>query len=1163
MRLRRLDLNRYGMFEDFSLDFGQESPSAPDCHIVFGPNEAGKTTLFNGLLDCFFAFPNRTPYGFRHGSTLSVGTALNIDGKERGFVRVKKRNDSLLDDAGNPVDEELLSAALGHLSREAWTTMCSLDENSLAAGAEDILAAKGELGPIIFQSSAGLHDVTKILDAALKNSEELYVPATRGGRRQTKLRKLVAKVAEIDAELKEIDTNARTYRELRDNMQASRELEAEARSKHEFLNSRLRQLENVKIALPDVGDLKESRLLERELENFPRVPPGAIREAEELHANYENTEVRKNGAKERLDRLEREGEAIATDPEALQFRQRVAALSQAAAFSKRMSEELTRRREARNDLIGKLRLSMICIGKDGDDDPRRYVLDDSRIANLNSLTERYSELRLHSETAKEELRNAEIALRSSGDISKISASVNLEAEKLGAVANEIRAADLSAELKTASANLENARGAVDAAVATLKPWNGDPNQIPSQATPSSQQAERWREAAKGFDRDEQSIIERQERNDREIAQIQTKIHNLTQLEGLVTDEQASALRQARDQAWQTHYRHLDRETADAFKAAMDEDDRVRDIRIERSDRVAELRNIQMQLNERTASRDSFGREIQGCHEKRKELYSWAASTLALLGLPGDFALLDLPEWLKQRSLAEKAILDCRNRKKEYDEIEPALKARKEELLSGLAKAGIPEIDGNATLKRLLSIADDAADKAKEARTRLEAANERRHAANENLNARKSALESVGKRQAEWTMSWNEACRDSWLQGIGPDHVKALLDEFRKLRENSSRLDELNHRIDGMVQEVDSFIREVRKLAGELGHDSDGDPFAMFADIERRVNAAENAQREFKQNRTDSDRESREIQRTEDEIAEIRRRVSELSKILSDEDRTSSPGDLLLALRKCEQRVELQKRIASYEKRLKDLLNTETASEAEALVESQRDALDSEILACKTQVISAGEDFEERVRESLTAKTLFNSVGSDEKAAALIQDRQTVLVELEDMARRALQSRLGVFAARRALQKYREANRNELLENATNFFSRMTLGNYSRLIADGSAQNDTLIASRESDNRSCQVDDLSTSTRVQLYLSLRLAGFVRYCNGNSPLPFVADDIMESFDDDRAQQAFRILYEVSKSCQIIYLTHHKHMLEIAEKACGGNIRQHCLPAPSSTN
>ena len=51
MRLRRLDLVRYGKFTDRSLDFGRRPERGPDLHLVYGPNEAGKSTSISAWLD--------------------------------------------------------------------------------------------------------------------------------------------------------------------------------------------------------------------------------------------------------------------------------------------------------------------------------------------------------------------------------------------------------------------------------------------------------------------------------------------------------------------------------------------------------------------------------------------------------------------------------------------------------------------------------------------------------------------------------------------------------------------------------------------------------------------------------------------------------------------------------------------------------------------------------------------------------------------------------------------------------------------------------------------------------------------------------------------------------------------------------------------------------
>lgn len=66
MRLQRLELVRYGKFTERHLDFGEAKLGEPDFHLIYGPNEAGKSTLFSGFLDLIFGIERSSPYGFLH-----------------------------------------------------------------------------------------------------------------------------------------------------------------------------------------------------------------------------------------------------------------------------------------------------------------------------------------------------------------------------------------------------------------------------------------------------------------------------------------------------------------------------------------------------------------------------------------------------------------------------------------------------------------------------------------------------------------------------------------------------------------------------------------------------------------------------------------------------------------------------------------------------------------------------------------------------------------------------------------------------------------------------------------------------------------------------------------------------------------------------------------
>jgi len=83
--------------------------------------------------------------------------------------------------------------------------------------------------------------------------------------------------------------------------------------------------------------------------------------------------------------------------------------------------------------------------------------------------------------------------------------------------------------------------------------------------------------------------------------------------------------------------------------------------------------------------------------------------------------------------------------------------------------------------------------------------------------------------------------------------------------------------------------------------------------------------------------------------------------------------------------------------------------------------------------------------------------------------------------------------------------------------------------------------------------LSEGTQDQLFLALKLAMIKNRMNERAakrlePLPVIFDDILVQFDDARAAAAFELLANLAKSTQVIYLTHHKHLEEIAKSALG---------------
>ena len=87
-----------------------------------------------------------------------------------------------------------------------------------------------------------------------------------------------------------------------------------------------------------------------------------------------------------------------------------------------------------------------------------------------------------------------------------------------------------------------------------------------------------------------------------------------------------------------------------------------------------------------------------------------------------------------------------------------------------------------------------------------------------------------------------------------------------------------------------------------------------------------------------------------------------------------------------------------------------------------------------------------------------------------------------------------------------------------------------------------------DEEVVQVAGLSSGSEDQLFLALRVAAVEDYVSKASSLPFIADDLFVNFDEERAAAGFRILGDLARSTQVLFFTHHEHLVTIAREVLG---------------
>jgi uncharacterized protein YhaN len=225
-----------------------------------------------------------------------------------------------------------------------------------------------------------------------------------------------------------------------------------------------------------------------------------------------------------------------------------------------------------------------------------------------------------------------------------------------------------------------------------------------------------------------------------------------------------------------------------------------------------------------------------------------------------------------------------------------------------------------------------------------------------------------------------------------------------------------------------------------------------------------------------------------------------------------------------------------------------------LADADREALEHEAEALAPQAEAHDREVAGQHARFSKAQDALEAVGSRDDAARLDSARRVTLLEIEEGARRHLRLLAGIAAAERALHAYRERHRSTMMQRASAAFEVISRGAYSGLAAQPVKDGEVLVALGAPTGAKL-APELSKGTRFQLYLALRVAGYRHFAETRTPVPFLADDIMETFDDDRSEEAFKLLGEMAHVGQVIYLTHHRHLCEAAARVVPG-VRVHGL-------
>ena len=246
MKLRSVEIENFGMFSGRTFDFEGDG-----VQLLFGANEAGKSTLLQLVRELLFGFPARSPYAFADhaGEMAATATVEMSNGTEVQFRRRKGRKGEVvgrIESSNRDIDAAGLSRLLGGANADLYGHVFGFSLQELASGEKSLKHAN--LSEALYGGSLGGLANFQAVQAGLKEeADNLFTPK---GRTAKIINKLQSEIKQKNAELRKATVKPRDYEKLRASKEELDQKVAELRESLDAFRRRQAHLQRIADALP-------------------------------------------------------------------------------------------------------------------------------------------------------------------------------------------------------------------------------------------------------------------------------------------------------------------------------------------------------------------------------------------------------------------------------------------------------------------------------------------------------------------------------------------------------------------------------------------------------------------------------------------------------------------------------------------------------------------------------------------------------------------------------------------------------------------------------------------------------------------------------------------------------------------------------------------------
>lgn len=1167
MRIRRLDLLRYGHFTDAAL---QMPEGKPDFHFVVGPNEAGKSTALSAIEDLLFGIPHNSARNFTHDyNAMRIGALLENEGGQLDIRRRKGNRDTIIDGNGVPfpAGESGLASFLAGADRAFFVRMFCLDHERLRTGGQEILQAQDDVGQMLFSAGAGISGLRQRLKALEEEADTLWAPRRAGHR---KFYQADEKLKAAEAALREHTFSAPKWQDLKTAVEEADAAVAKLEADIETKAAEHRKLTRVRRVFRDVRKRAEIDAAIRQLGETASLPEDAAKTLADAIHDQATAATRIDTLNEDIAKLESERSRLVYDENLLIRGDDIARLHERRITIRDRRSDLPKRRAELAVAESQLAGLATEIGWTSGDTAAAIVAripTRTALASVRSVLNQRGELESTVAGAEEALREAED--RTAALVQTLAdAPAVPDVSTLGAVIKACReAGDIAARIAAAERDAKEASAASERLLKSLRPKTASLADLAALKPPSKDAMQAHRDAVRDHERRTQACQERIRTAEQECARHDKAYARIAKTENAVSLEGLRNLRERRDLGWSIIRRmHLDNAPVaddeikafqargalpDAYEGAVRHVDDAADRRFENAQAAARLAEIGRQRAEQQELLETLKAESEALAAEQQRLDGAWTTLWKNAGL----APAKPDEMLAWLDLKTQAI-ECAERIEAAERNAASLRTEEEASKNLLAKEltalGIDSVQVSS--KPLRVVVEFAAD----AHKRFERQAEARKALEDSLKpanaeaARKKAgLAAAQTRRTEWQDKSTAALASLGVdQSVPHETLLIQLGILDEMREVAARITDLRQeRIEKIERDITAYEEEVAELVQ-----------AIAADLA--AAAADDAILELHRRSGEAIKIRDEIAAKDKALTDQRQKVDECRKFCAGAQKAidslqaaaavTSLDDLKGAIKRSDTMRSLRAEMESVTRTLSADGDGLTLAELEAeCADADPDHLAAREATTGEELHALRDQLVDTRQTQRDTRKNFDAVGGADAAARAASDRQSALAEMSEIAERYVRLRSAGIVLRHAIDRYRREKQAPLLTRAGQLFSVLTGQSFTELQLELDQHDNAHLAGIRRSGASVPVSGMSTGTADQLYLALRLAAVEDYLGYARPLPFVADDLFINFDDDRSHAGFEVLGEIAKRTQIFFFTHHWHLIDVARKALGNGI------------